>query len=683
MVNLIAAPVDLLQTRVEFPHAVEVSPSIKIPLADGCWLHARAWIPETAQANPVPALVEYAPFRHRDFTAPRDALIHPWFAGHGYASLRVELRGSGDSSGLPQDEYVAQEQEDAVQALAWIAAQPWCDGNTGMFGMSWGAFSALQVAARQPPSLKAIIPVHGTDDRFADDIHYKGGCLLGAGLSWGSLYTLYMMRPPDPEISGETWRETWLTRFDECPLLLPEWMSHQSEDDYWRQGSICTDYAQLDCPALIVCGWADGYTNAAMRMAEHLPESSRILIGPWAHTYPHLAQPGPRTGFLQEAVKWWDRWLKGSEPEAEELPRLKLWLQDSAPPASSYETRNGQWLGFDNWPSSAVSARCWCLQPGRLEDYNAGESVITIKSPLANAINGPEWLPHGVGPELPVDQRAEDEGSVCFDSAEIGTELIICGAPLLKLRLRSDSSTGIVCVRLIDLLEDGQATQISYGLLNLSHREGAHQPKPVTPQEWFDVEISLNDIAQRIPVGHRLRVAVSTQAWPMVWPASTATTLELLLGHSNLTLPLLKPEEIAGLKTTQPEAPAIPAPLSLTWRRPVERNREIIHGPEKGSLSRTYLKDDGAYRINEHGMEIDAWGTLTYRSQGEDPLSAEAEYRYRIKQTRADWNACVECDIRVTANAENFFVTGEYRALENNQLVRRRQVQVPVRRKFV
>jgi putative CocE/NonD family hydrolase len=193
VVNLIAAPVDLLQARTDFPHAVEVRPSIKIPLADGCWLHARAWIPEAAEANPVPALVEYAPFRHRDFTAPRDALIHPWFAGHGYASLRVELRGSGDSSGLPQDEYVVQEQEDALQALAWIAGQPWCDGNTGMFGMSWGAFSALQVAARKPPSLKAIIPVHGTDDRFADDIHYKGGCLLGAGLSWGSLYTLYMM----------------------------------------------------------------------------------------------------------------------------------------------------------------------------------------------------------------------------------------------------------------------------------------------------------------------------------------------------------------------------------------------------------------------------------------------------------------------------------------------------------
>ena len=158
----------------DYPFEIEVNPDLRIPMPDGTQLHARLWIPQGASGNPVPAVVEYAPFRHRDFTAPRDALIHPWFAGNGYASLRIELRGSGDSTGMPMDEYVSQEQDDAIFALEWIAAQDWCDGNTGLFGMSWGAFSALQVAARRPPSLKAIIPVHGTDDRFADDIHYKG-----------------------------------------------------------------------------------------------------------------------------------------------------------------------------------------------------------------------------------------------------------------------------------------------------------------------------------------------------------------------------------------------------------------------------------------------------------------------------------------------------------------------------
>ena len=682
MVNLVAASVDSLQSKTDFPHRVEIRADIRIPLDDGCWLHARAWLPVDAEENPVPAVIEYAPFRHRDFTAPRDALIHPWFAGHGYASLRVELRGSGDSTGLPQDEYVQQEQDDALQALAWIAQQDWCDGNTGMFGMSWGAFSALQVAARRPPSLKTIIPVHGTDDRFADDIHYKGGCLLGAGLSWGTLYTLYMMRPPDPELSGEAWRQRWLERFDDCPLVLEQWMKHQYCDDYWRHGSISEDYSGLGCPALVVCGWADGYTNAAMRMARSLPESSRVLIGPWAHTYPHLAQPGPQAGFLQEAVKWWDRWLKGVKEQADP-PRLRLWLQESATPASSYARRDGQWLDFESWPSPSVSRETRYLHPGKLESKPPAKSVVEIESPLANAINGPEWLPHGVGPELPVDQREEDAGSLCFDSEVLQTDLLLCGAAELRLRLCSNAPGGIVSVRLVDLFEEGHAALVSYGLLNLAHRDGLDRPITPLAGEWYDVTLRLDEITQRIPAGHRLRVSVSTQAWPLVWPAAQNMKLQLQLAECALTLPLLDPEKVTELVSAGPESAAIPAALPMTWLRPVSREREIERDDATGYVSRVYVKDDGAYRIEEHGMEIDARGSLGYRARGEDPLTAEAEYRYRLEHRRGDWNAGVECELWVSADAENFYVKGEYRALEDDHVVKRRAVDFTVTRRYV
>ncbi len=683
MVNLIAAPVDQLRVQVQFPYQVNIQPDIKIPLPDGSWLHARAWIPECAAEEPVPALVEYAPFRHRDFTAPRDALIHPWFAGHGYACLRIELRGSGDSGGMPQDEYVIQEQDDAMEALEWVSKQPWCDGSTGMFGMSWGAFSALQVAARQPASLKAIIPVHGTDDRFTDDIHYKGGCLLTAGLSWGTLSTLYMMRPPDPELSGEFWRQRWLERFDGCPLVLSEWMSHQYRDSYWRHGSISEDYAKLTCPVLVVCGWADGYTNAAMRMAEQLPECSQVLIGPWAHTYPHLARPGPQGDFLQEALKWWDRWLKGIDNKVESQPRVRLWLQDSALPASSYHRRNGQWLAFKHWPCPDISGEIWNLQPGQLEKSCAVESSMFIKTPLANAITGPEWLPHGVGPELPVDQQSEDDGSLCFDSPVLDTELVICGAAVLKLRLRSDKAQGIVYARLVDLLPDGEATQISYGVLNLAHGKGLDQPAALDPGRWIDMEIRLNDIAQRIPVGHRLRISVSTQAWPLVWTAPEVMTLELLSGRSQLILPLLNASSIQKLEITPPGQAVIPEPLLVTWLRDVKRERIVKTDRVTNTVSRSYLKDDGAYRIEEHGMEVDSSGCLTYRCQGEDPLTAEAEYQYQLKQTRGEWHVSVESEIQITADQDFFYVTGEYRALENKKVIRRRAVDITVRREFV
>ncbi len=159
------------------------------------------------------------------------------------------------------------------------------------------------------------------------------------------------------------------------------------------------------------------------------------------------------------------------------------WLQDSALPASSYHRRNGQWLAFKQWPCPDISEEIWNLQPGQLEKSCAVESSMFIKTPLANAIKGPEWLPHGVGPELAVDQQSEDDGSLCFDSPALDTELVICGAAVLKLRLRSDKAQGTVYARLVDLLPGGEATQISYGVLNLSHRKGLDQPEAVDPEQ--------------------------------------------------------------------------------------------------------------------------------------------------------------------------------------------------------
>ena len=537
-----------------------------------------------------------------------------------------------------------------------------------------GGFSALQVAARQPPSLKAIIPVHGTDDRFADDIHYKGGCLLTAGLSWGTLYTLYMMRPPDPQLSGEHWRQIWTDRFEHCPFVLKEWMAHQYKNDYWKHGSVAEDYSQVKCPALIICGWTDGYTNAAMRMAEHLPDDCQVMIGPWAHTYPHLARPGPRSGFLQQAVQWWDHWLKDIDNDVDQQPRIKLWLQNSVEPASEYEWRDGNWLGFDAWPPHQIIKETRYFRPKSLSNSPSAEVIMSIQSPLANAILGPEWLPHGVGPELSVDQTSEDAGSLCFDTELLQEEMVLCGAVKLKLKLKASGSSGIVLVRLVDLFSDGKSTQISYGLLNLEHRNGLHKPEPVVPDEWMDVEIQLNDIAQCLPAGHRLRLAISTQAWPLVWPAKHNNSLALNLAQCRLNLPTLKPGTVESQKIEPLQPPAIPEPLAITWLRPVNRQRTIKRDPLRETVSRTYLKDDGAFRIEEHGLEIDASGCLTYHCRGEDPLSAEAEYEYRIQHSRGEWNAAVKCRVKITSDMTNFYIDGEYRMLEDGQRVKTRNI---------
>jgi putative CocE/NonD family hydrolase len=142
---------------------------VAVPMSDGVVLSGRVWLPEGA--GPVPAVLEYLPYRKSDSTAIDDSVRHPYFAERGYAGVRVDIRGSGDSEGVLSDEYQPQEQEDALELLSWIAAQEWCNGSIGMMGISWGGFNSLQMAARRPPELKAIVTACSTDDRYADDVH--------------------------------------------------------------------------------------------------------------------------------------------------------------------------------------------------------------------------------------------------------------------------------------------------------------------------------------------------------------------------------------------------------------------------------------------------------------------------------------------------------------------------------
>src|SRR5258708_2866624 len=175
---------------------------------------ARIWLPDDAARRPVPAILEYIPYRRRDFTAIGDSQQHRYLAGHGYAAVRVDMRGSGDSDGILADEYLPQELADGAAVIAWLASQPWCTGKVGMMGISWGGFNALQVAALRPPALAAIITVASTDDRFADDIHAMGGCLLGDNMVWASTMFGFNSRAPDPAVVGEGWRAQWRERLE-------------------------------------------------------------------------------------------------------------------------------------------------------------------------------------------------------------------------------------------------------------------------------------------------------------------------------------------------------------------------------------------------------------------------------------------------------------------------------------
>jgi putative CocE/NonD family hydrolase len=664
-----------MRIKTNFPRVIREIENTWILMSDGARLAARIWLPVDAEQHPVPAILEYIPYRKDDSTAPEDATRHPYLAGHGYASIRVDMRGSGDSDGLLLDEYLPQEQDDALEVIAWIAAQPWCNGAVGMFGISWGGFNSLQVAARRPPALKAILTVCSTDDRYHDDCHYMGGCLLASDMiKWASTMLAYNPRPPDPRFVGERWREMWFNRMEHTPPFIEAWMAHQRRDAFWKHGSVCENYADITCPVYAVGGWADGYTNAIPRLLAHLTVPRKGLIGPWAHAYPEQGVPGPAIGFLQESLRWWDHWLKGIDTGIMNEPMLRVWMQDSVEPSSHYETWPGRWVTESTWPSSNVTARAYTLTSSRtLDDHPASGAAslpFTIHGAQVAGLDAGAWCPYGVPGDMPGDQREDDGLSLCFDSAPLDAPMETLGFPEVSLTVASDRPNALLAVRLCDVAPSGASTLISWGLLNLTHRESHEHPTPLEPGKPYAVTVRLNAIGHRLPARHRWRVAISPTYWPHAWPSPEPVTLSVFPGpNSQLRLPVRTPQPTdADLPPfLSPEcAPGLALEMIRSASRTRSLNRDLI-----GGVCELVDRGDGGCRQFPHGLTYERVGADIYRIVEGDPLSASirCEKTIKLERGREAWRVRLETSSRLTSDATTFWVTNTLDAYEGNARV--------------
>ena len=699
-----------------FPHPIHEIENVWIPLADGTRLAARIWLPDGAERAPVPAILEYLPYRKRDFTRARDEPMHRYFAGHGYAAVRVDLRGAGDSDGLLTDEYTEQELRDAVEVIAWLAEQPWCSGKVGMMGISWGGFNSLQVAALRPPALGAILTLCSTDDRYTDDAHYMGGCLLNENLTWGSVLLTFNAYPPDPAIVGPSWRAAWLRRMESTPLFPALWMEHPWRDGYWRHGSVCEDFGAIRCPVYAIGGWADGYSNAVPRLLAGLSVPRKGLIGPWSHAFPHDAVPGPSIGFLQEALRWWDRWLKGIDDGIMDEPMLRVWMQESVPPRPTYAERPGRWIGEAAWPplrdGHALEPLAFRLAPGALVKRSgppdevadevsdeasdaAGDSPdaeieLRFSSPQVTGQAAGEWCAFGAEGEMPTDQREEDGRSLTFDSAALAERVEILGAPVAVLELAADRPVAMVAVRLCDVAPDGASTRVTYGLLNLAHRESHERPKPLEPGRRVRVHLRLNDVAHAFPAGHVIRLALSTGSWPMAWPSPERVTLSLVPGSSTLELPVRPPApEDDHLRDFA--APEQGPSLDHTPLRPAHFRRTIERDllGESPTTTQTIFTDGGEFEgaalthVDDIELELGTTVLRRYRITERAPLSARAEVQHRTELARPGWRVRVETDTELTSDHDGFRLRAQLRGYEDDRLVCHRVWDRTVPRKLV
>jgi putative CocE/NonD family hydrolase len=650
--------------RTAFPRPYREVEPLWIPMSDGRRLAARMWLPKDAESDPVPAILESIPYRRRDGTILGDAPTHPWWAGHGYAAIRLDIAGSGDSDGLLLDEYLESEQDDICEAIAWIAGQSWCSGSVGMIGISWGGFAALQVAARRPPALKAIMPCCATDDRYRDDVHYMGGCLLNDNISWGSGIFAGLTRWPDPTVKGEEWYSNWLERLNntECPLI--DWTRHQRRDAFWKHGSVCEDYAAIEAAVYCVGGWTDGYSNALLRLMEHLPGPKRALIGPWTHVYPHFGTPGEPMGFLQESLRWWDRWLKDIPNGIDEEPALQLWMQEELH-AHPMEFRvGGHWLREAAWPPPAENRTLW-FGDGTLAETSGGTAVLDHTTPLLCGLAGGEWCPRdggGIGPEYQADQHADDMMSLCFDSEPLEQDLAILGTPMATLRLAVDRPQAMVAVRLNEVTPDGHASRITFGLLNLSHRHSSETPEPMTPGTVTDVTVRLNDVGYRFKKGNRIRIAVSNSYWPMVWPAPEIVAMKLHTEGSSLVLPVLQEDgsrEPAHFDAPEfaPDHPAKKVEPSLT-------RRTLTTDIATGATVMHHIEDTGKTHIQDIDIVVRKRSEETFTIANQDPTSARTDMLRIVSAERGDWKPRTETRLTFSCDKENFRITATLEAFE-------------------
>lgn len=677
-----------MKIRTSFPYET-AHEDVRIPLPDGTRLYARVWRPLTDE--PVPALLEYLPHRLTDGTAARDWQRHPWYAGHGYASVRVDVRGYGNSEGLPGDAYREAEPADGVDVIDWLAGRPWCDGGVGMFGIGRGGSTALRIAARSPEPLKAVVAVCCADDRYDGDLHYTDGSVLAAGThSRAAAMLASAARPPDPLYAGDAWREMWLTRLEAVEPLVHTWLAHQTRDDYWRGGSLREEYGAVRAAVLAVGGWHDPYHDTVLRLVEHLPgDRVRGVIGPWSHQYPDRElPPGPAIGFLQETLRWWDHHLKGRATGIMSEPLLRSWITASYRPATVHRELPGRWAGDDTWPSPNVTPVTYALQ---------GPPVL-VRSPQHTGLDAGHPLPSGNEADLPPDQRAEDAHSACFDFPvpPDGAPLEILGRPRVTLALRAETPTaetptpgtpgadtpgsgaphpgaarpdpprpgapaGQVVARLCDVAPDGSSTLVTRGALNLAATSGDTGNAGVHVFE-------LNGTGYTFPPGHRVRLALSSAYWPWIWPRPDgAAGFTLDPDACSLLLPVRSPATDASTPALVFEEPEQAEPLGVTvpttlddteTRRP---ERLIVRDVARGEWRLEVDPRHGGTRVHPDGLEVTETALETYAINERDPLSARTRSDWTIRLHRPDlpWNVTVETRSEITCTATHFLTSDE------------------------
>jgi hypothetical protein len=637
-------------------HDVDATLDLRIPVRDGLELSANLWRPMTAER--VPAILELIPYRKDDWRANSDEARGRYLAARGYAFCRVDVRGTGSSPGIARDEYTEEETQDGYDVVEWLAAQPWCNGNVGMWGISYGGFTAIQVAAMRPPHLRAIVPVYASDDRYLSDVHVIGGCLTASELTqYAVAMVVHNALPPRPAYRGEGWRDEWRRRLEQTPIWLLEWARRQHDGPYWRQGSLAPDYGRITAAILMIGGWMDSYVDPVLRMLEHCVNAPRrALVGNWVHDLPDTGYPGPNLDWLHELVRFFDHWLKGIPNGVMEEPALTWFRREWAPPEPFPSSWPGAWMAEATYPAPGSAGDVFHLAPGSEPLHGqlqatpgaAGierlvhQATVGTRASLSWGAGGP---PNGLARDL----RPDESLVPSYTSDPLDEPLDVLGVPVAVLSWSSPVPVATAVVRLSDVAPDGTPIQVTSGILNLTHRDGHEVPEPMPAGLPVRIEVPMRGCGYRFLAGHRVRLSVASAAWPIIWPSPEPAVHELHHGGTSgarLVLPGVRAEGSAVVPAFKTSPPDLETVGDGSEEPPVWRVIEDV------------LSNEVTVATFEGGSTTTPDGTTLYGSEQHEMTASDvapatarmtSEIVYRLEQDGARVEAVATAETTSTA----------------------------------
>jgi hypothetical protein len=639
-----------------------------IPMKDGVRLAVNLYMPEGAKANDkFPVILEYLPYRKDDWSLARDWNLHSYFVRRGYVTARVDIRGTGASEGNPPDrEYSDQEQQDGLEVIDWLSKQAWSNGNVGMMGISWGGFNAIQMALLHPPALKAIIAACATEELFHDDIHYIDGLMHVDEYELGMDLQLGLTRAPD----FPTDDKSLAARFDAAPWFLL-YLRQQRDGPFWRRASVAPNrYADYKVPTFLVGGFLDGYRDSIPSFFENVKAPVKAILGPWNHSFPHDADPGPAIEWRDEATRWWDYWLKGKQNGILDEPRFEVYMRHWYAPDPKIAEVPGEWRAEKSWPPRDATKETLFLE----RDHSLGAGPPATRDAAQQDL---KYVP-SIGLEagfwwgdFTTDQRPIDAYSLVYDSAPLAKDTAILGWPRVILQASTSAQLADWFARLSDVAPDGTVTMITGAGQSGAQLKSVSNPMNLTPGQAYQIPIELHVTSWVFPAGHIIRLAISNALWPMIWPTPYPMTTSLYLGGtdtSRLELPIV-PSESSSRPRYPAIEPAPPMPEHVT-------SKGDTWPPQDWTVTRDLMT--GTTRVLWSGNDESQfpWG----RMKDHEQMSYEvADSKPETSKVHGEGSTTVELPNRVLvwsvvldirSDAKNFYYHFERHLTENGKEIR-------------